>query len=220
MKKSVYLLLLLVCWVCGISEIGTVKAEAEGVGHIVTFAPDNDTSYPDWFKTEVEDGGLVTERPEDPEKAGYKFIGWYHTLDNEDQPIYWNFEKDQVTDNTTLWAAYVKKHIVTFDPDNDTNYSDWFKTEVEDGGLVTERPEDPEKAGYKFIGWYHTLDSEDQPIYWDFEKDRVADNTTLWAAYVKKHIVTFDPDNDTNYSDWFKTEVEDGGLVTERPEDP
>ncbi|MHC5226801.1 InlB B-repeat-containing protein [Enterococcus sp. LJL99] len=219
MKKRI--LVAMLAFFCFFNVVTSISMEAEELEHYtVVFDPDNGTSYPTWFKTEVEDGSLITEKPADPEKAGYKFIGWYHTLDESGNPILWDFNENRVTDNTTLWAAYEQTHTVVFDPDNGTSYPTWFKIEVEDGSLITEKPADPEKVGYKFIGWYHALDESGNPILWDFNENRVTDNTTLWAAYEQTHTVVFDPDNGTSYPTWFKIEVEDGSLITEKPADP
>lgn len=221
MKKSVWIITLAIFCFFGVAT--SIRVDAAEVEYTVAFDPDDGSTYSSWFKTQVEDGGLITETPPDPVKEGYTFLGWYHTLDVNGNPIFWNFSEDPVSDNITLWAAYEQTHTIVFDPDNGTSYPSWFKTQVEDGGLITETPPDPVKEGYEFLGWYRGLDNNDNPIFWNFSEDRVTDNITLWAAYKKLeqvYTVTFDPDDGSSYPSWFKTQVEANGLVTETPADP
>lgn len=42
------------------------------------------------------------------------------------------------------------------------------------------RPEDPTREGYRFVGWYRDIDTQ---IPWDFDKDTVQGNMTLYAKW-------------------------------------
>ena len=150
---------------------------------IVVFDPDDGkTQYQDFYKTTVRKGDKVTDIPEDPQREGYFFKGWYAYLD-DDNPVHWDFEKDVAEENTTLWADWEEGCIVAFDPDDgETQYQDFYKTTVRKGDKVTDIPEDPQREGYSFKGWYAYLDG-DNPVYWDFEKDVAEENTTLWADW-------------------------------------
>ena len=155
---------------------------------LVVFDPDDGISeFGDFYKTTVAEGSTVTDRPDDPQRDGYVFAGWYGYLDAEDNPVLWDFKENAVTENTTLWAAWEKAHLVVFDPDDGiTVYEDFYKTTVGDGRTVTDRPDDPQRDGYTFRGWYGYLDAEDNPVLWDFKENAVTDNTTLWAAWEKE----------------------------------
>lgn len=63
----------------------------------------------------------------------------------------------------------VRVHSITFD-------SDVSKQLVVSGGKAT-KPEDPEKAGYTFGGWYSGTDK------WDFQNGEVKDDLTLTAKW-------------------------------------
>lgn len=66
-------------------------------------------------------------------------------------------------------------------------------TVVKSGKKVVE-PETPEREGYNFIGWF-----EDEMLVkkWDFSKDKVKDNLTLYAGWDK----TSDMEIETNVAD-------------------
>lgn len=83
----------------------------------------------------------------------------------------------------TLWAVWNKAYLVVFDPENGTEYSDWFKATVPEGGKITDKPDNPARDGYVFKGWYSHLDAEGNPVYWNFDQDVVTGNTTLWASW-------------------------------------
>lgn len=67
------------------------------------------------------------------------------------------------------------------------------------GGLVI-KPDDPEKEGYKFAGWYK---EKEYITEWDFETDTVNSDITLYAKWIKalKPAVELIPDTRTNFVD-------------------
>lgn len=155
---------------------------------IVAFDPDDGkTGYNDFYKVTVPKGSTVTNRPENPIRDGYIFKGWYSCLDENDNPVLWDFKSDTVLENTTLWAAWEEACLVVFDPDDGkAGYNDFYKVTVPKGSTVTGQPENPIRDGYIFKGWYSYLDEEDNPVFWDFKSDIVMENTTLWAAWEKE----------------------------------
>ena len=87
-------------------------------------------------------------------------------------------------ENTTLWADWEKGCLVVFDPDDGkTEYNNFYKVTLPINSTVTSQPEAPVRDGYLFNGWYAYLDESGEPVLWDFEKDTVTENTTLWAAW-------------------------------------
>jgi len=150
---------------------------------MVIFDPDDGTQYEDFYKTTVPVGGKITHKPADPTRDGYLFKGWYGYSDENDEPVKWDFANDTVSENTTLWAAWEEACIVAFDPDDGTQYEDFYKTTVPVGGKVSDKPADPTRDGYLFKGWYGYLDENDKPVMWDFENGTVTENMTLWASW-------------------------------------
>ncbi|NYB74982.1 InlB B-repeat-containing protein [Sedimentibacter hydroxybenzoicus DSM 7310] len=204
-----------------VEENTTLWAEWDE-GYIVAYDPDDGrTGYKDFYKTTVQKNDKVTDIPDAPKRDGYFFKGWYAFLDKNGDPVYWDFDRHKVTENTTLWADWEEGCIVVFDPDDgEAQYKDFYKTTVHKGDKVTDIPEDPQRDGYFFKGWYAYLDDEG-PVYWNFEDDVVEENTTLWADWEEGCIVVFDPDDgEAQYKDFYKTTVHKGDKVTDIPEDP
>ena len=98
---------------------------------------------------EVEENATVN-KPADPTREGYDFLGWY--LDGE------AFDFDAaITGDVTLIAKWEKivvtptYYTVTFDYND--GVTDSLEVDVEEGTTVTQ-PEDPAREGYEFLGWY------------------------------------------------------------------
>ena len=50
-------------------------------------------------------------------------------------------------------------------------------------GEKAEEPEEPEREGYDFLGWFTDADSAEQ---WDFEKDTVKGRTVRYAGWLSQ----------------------------------
>lgn len=159
--------------------------QSTSTNFIVAFDPnDGITTYENFYKVDVSNGGLIPSRPSLPKRDGYIFIGWYGFLDDQDEPFFWSFNSDTVSDNITLWAYWEKACLVAFDPDDGiTEYKDFYKAVFPSGSLISSIPDDPKRDGYIFSGWYGYLDENDKPVFWNFDNDTVLHNITLWAAW-------------------------------------
>lgn len=74
----------------------------------------------------------------------------------------------------------IVEHTVSFDTDGGTVISDKVVSE----GEKISRPEDPEKEGYKFGGWYS--DSSCTALF-DFDSV-ISEDTTIYAKWIEKNI--------------------------------
>ena len=189
-KENLISLVVAMVLICGLFSLQAFAVETDDVTVptiTVAFDPDdNATQYQDFHKVMVHVGDLVA-KPADPVRDGYFFQGWYSHFDENDEPVFWDFENNTVTENTTLWAAWEEGCIVAFDPDDGTTtYKDFYKVPVHIGDLITEKPANPVREGYLFKGWYSHFDENDAPVFWDFENGTVEHNTTLWAAWEKQ----------------------------------
>lgn len=157
--------------------------------------------------TAVEDqivklGGRVS-RPRDPVRAGYILAGWYTDSDFTRE---WNFKKDTVQGNMTLYAKWVEgtaapsggswwlwvlggaaaaallvllllgRKQVRFDCGGGSPVS---ACRVRQGQCVP-CPAAPVWQGHVFAGWYRDAACTEP---WDFEQDRVERSMTLYARW-------------------------------------
>lgn len=75
-----------------------------------------------------------------------------------------------------LTITISNKCVIKLDPKNGDEPQEY---EVKYGKKLP-RPENPEKEGYYFAGWYKDIDCIEK---WDFDKDVVDENTTLYAKW-------------------------------------
>ena len=82
--------------------------------------------------------------PEDPQKEGYTFAGWY---DKDDKNV---FDYNSVpSEDITFNAKWLKNGNVVFMSDNKT----YAAFDVKEGDKIPVPEKDPQKFAYKFIGW-------------------------------------------------------------------
>lgn len=153
----------------------------------------------------VEDGAKAT-KPADPTAEDYSFQGWYTTAECSTT---FDFSTP-ITGDTTVYAKWVKKPIVSFN----TNGHGTAPTRqtVELNGKAT-KPADPTAEGYVFRGWYTTAACTTE---FDFNTPITAD-TTLYAKWNETYTVTFNV-GDHGTAPTAQT-VENGGKAT-KPENP
>ena len=115
------------------------------------------------------------DRPADPTKEGYTFIGWYN---GESE---WNFA-DAVTEALTLTAKWTaNRYTITFKPEN--GGEDIVITQ--DYGTAITAPANPTKTGYTFAGWDKTIPAT-----------MPAENITLTARWtVNQYTITLKLEN-------------------------
>ena len=147
----------------GITGDGTVS------GVTVTYLIDG----AEYAKQMLPSAGLAT-RPDDPAaKTGYTFGGW-----NKTDGTAWDYAKDTVTGDITLYAKWIPNtHKLTFDAN---------------GGVVTPKTKDvtygelfgelpvPVREGYIFMGWFDAQGSTQYDATTQLDKD---ENITLYAKW-------------------------------------
>lgn len=101
--------------------------------HTVTFDADGGKDAP---AVQTVTGGKEARQPEEPEKAGYLFEGWYYT-DEEGNEVKWNFGTP-VHENLNLKAKWKKKAEVTTS-----------KEETTTAAKKPEKPKEQKKAREK-----------------------------------------------------------------------
>lgn len=150
------------------------------------FVPDSltvtfDLGYGDdsvYAKTIVEDGKTV-ERPDEPVRSGYDFVGWYTAKTGGEK-----FDFDSaITKDVTLYARWsarsnpqpTPEYTVTF---NSNEGSEVPSQKVLKGECATE-PEAPTKDGFTFEGWFS---DEALTKAYDFDSP-VTSDITLYAKW-------------------------------------
>lgn len=150
--------------------------------------------FVDWNGNELKrqsvNKGESATAPETPERTGYRFVKWDKSFDN-------------VTENVTVTAVYIKQYTVVFkDKDGDV-----LKTEIVDEGASATPPAAPEVEGYTFTGW--------EGNYSAVAQDEIVD-----AKYVENAPVIFT----VKFVDWnedvLKTETVRKGSGATAPADP
>lgn len=119
------------------------------------------------------------DKPDNPEKEKYTFIGWF----NNNKLYDFN---EEVTEDILLEAKYeLLIATIFFDLDGGTG----IKEKEVFVGSILEKPNDPSKFGYRFLYW--TKDNKEYKF-----QDKVIDNMTLKAVYIpiKYVMVSFDTD--------------------------
>ena len=87
------------------------------------------------------------DRPADPTKEGYTFIGWYN---GESE---WDFETPVTADLTLTAKWQVNQYTITFKPENGGQDI----VIKQDYGTAITAPANPTKTGYTFAGWDKTI---------------------------------------------------------------
>ena len=149
----------------------------------VSFDVDNKEYY------EISDvkKGSIIEKPQDPTKEGYTFIGWFIN-DKE-----FNFD-EPITENVKLESKWsINKYKVTIK----TFFGNETEKTVEHNSIIS-KPEDPKKTGYIFAGWY----SEGK--LFDFNtkitKDYVIEAKWTTQVYANYTVEYYLMDKEGNYS--------------------
>lgn len=145
-------------------------------------------------------------KPTDPTDGAYSFQGWYTTAECSTT---FDFSTP-ITGDTTVYAKWVKKPIVSFNT-NGHGAAPASQTVELNGKAV--KPADPTAEGYVFRGWYTTAACTTE---FDFNTPIAAD-TTLYAKWNEIYTVTFNVGRHGTAPT--AQTVENGGKAT-KPENP
>ena len=108
------------------------------------------------------------DRPADPTKEGYTFIGWYN---GESE---WNFETPVTADLTLTAKWQVNQYTITFKPENGGQDI----VIKQDYGTAITAPANPTKTGYTFAGWDKTIPTT-----------MPAENMTITARWTENRVI-------------------------------
>lgn len=155
----------------------------ENNNEIVTYTVKFDSDGGSYVESQVVEKGGYAVLPEAPTKEGYHFRGWTCS-----EGTYYSFKENAVSCDLTLkavWSDAQGYYTVFF---NSCGGSTVEAQKVKEGEKVT-KPSDPVYAGYQFDGWV----KEDEYVSFDFDKETVSKDITLYADWsIKTYKVTFD----------------------------
>lgn len=163
----------------------------------------------------VPNNTILTEPEECPTKDGYELNGWYK---NEACTNKWDFAKDKVTADTTIYAKWDKLYNIKFDLNDrpDTEGDPIKDQKVAEGKTATEPEPKPTWNGHRFDGWYKEKECNDNSKC-DFDTYKIIADTTLYAKWTKLYNVRFDlnggPNTEANKIE--DQEVASGEKATE-----
>jgi uncharacterized repeat protein (TIGR02543 family) len=122
---------------------------------------------------------ILIQKPADPIKANFTFGGWY--TDNESFANEWIFTRSIVSSDTVLYASWLpekQKWTVTFNSNGGSAVPPII--DVVDGAKI-QRPTDPSRSQYSFVGWF--TDNNTFGNAWNFDQNQVTNDTTLYAKW-------------------------------------
>ncbi len=137
-------------------------------------------------RTEVQSvkNGKTAIRPEDPEKEGYEFRGWYS---DEKCTKPYAFEGTPIlNEGLKIYARWVEQshqdeYVIDFDLGYEAIGPEAMLTR---NGKITDMPSDPTREGYTFAGWWISDYEDGAKLTVKYEDGReFKANTTLFAVW-------------------------------------
>ena len=182
------------------------------------------------YETPLKDDNFEPSRPSGlDEDVQYTFGGWYTTSECY---VGSEFEWEKATmpaSNVILYAKWIpQKYTVSFGLGYETSEAA-PETQMVDAKTTAEKPADPVRDGYTFIGWYDTDKSGNQLSETPFNFDtRITKNTHLVAhwttdrtfqlCYKKNGGVGDEPEDNNRYADGSKASILDKGNLSNTDE--
>lgn len=150
------------------------------IDYVVTFTTSGDSF------TQTVTNGKCAEKPADPAKDGYRFIGWY-----ADEAFTAGYDfSSPITANTTVYGRMEKKEIgqkeydVTFVVDGKT-----VKTEKTVNG-VSYGLYTPTAEGKEFLGWWTSDFASAEMLTAKYNGEKLTADTTLYAVWKDSSKIT------------------------------
>ena len=124
--------------------------------------------------------GEVAEKPADPERGKYTFLGWF--VGDTDTEYNW---ESAVTGDITLKAHWQDPWTITFDEDGGSDVADITVKH----NTKAEKPADPTKDNFDFNGWY--IDDTNNPFDWDANVTANYSLKAHWLEVVAKYDIEY-----------------------------
>jgi len=166
-------------------EISGIAVEYS-VWHLILVLPHFSVNYivgEDIYMTQDEVGpATLLERPKDPVKDDYTFVGWFTAETGGEQ---WDFMTDKTGEEPmTLYARFRPSRYTLIYVDEIGETIVELRVNVDDDLPV---PDDRKKEGYSFDGWFTAAEGGRK---WDFAVDKMPEeDLTLHASFSPQSYV-------------------------------
>lgn len=188
-KKFLAVIMLVLASVLGLAAFVACGGGDESVEYTVTF--DANGGVLDGNATvKVKKGSKITGAPA-ATKEDHTFEAWYDAAEDGTRIV---LESYSVTKDVTLYAHYTpvaSENVEITLNANGGKFADNSESKVVTaikGGSVLDA-EDPERSDYRFDGWYTQANGGELV---DIMFDKLHEDMTLYAHWVRQYIVTFD----------------------------
>jgi uncharacterized repeat protein (TIGR02543 family) len=155
-------------------------APGPSTSYTVTFDADWGSSVPE-AKT-VQSGQTVDALPDDPQRVGFEFGGWYTERNGGGTRFTVSIA---VTADITVYAKWTAaSYTVTFNADGGSPIPQPMT--VQSGQSVNSLPTNPQKTNFDFGGWYTAQNGGGSPFTGN---TTVTGNITVYAKWTLKSLV-------------------------------
>lgn len=186
MKKILLGLFLLTLLLTGCKEAETVPVIIVPVPPIeydVNFNANGGT----FIEGTVVESGSSIDKPEDPIKDGYLFLGWSHDLNTEISLFPFIVIRD-ITFNAEWEYLEPVYFDVSFETNGGTSVS---SSSILEGDSIYYPSSVPTKEGYIFGGWYSNIELTDNYSF----PGKVTEDLTFYAMWLNNYIDHLSNDN-------------------------
>ncbi|MBQ2718309.1 MAG: InlB B-repeat-containing protein [Clostridia bacterium] len=160
---------------------------------------------------QYESGDKINISSVIPTRSKYTFTGWKYGNNTYQPGGTFTMPASDVT-FVAQWNA--NNYTITFNAQDGTMSNGKETMEVASDDGMVDRPENPERTGYTFMGWYKTTDKSTYRDEFDFDLDKVSEDITLYALwfnevdqdaildYIEGHVDTTTDNSKVNGEAW------------------
>ena len=139
-------------------------------------------------------------------KEGYKFLGWYQEIDGVVSDEKFSFKGFRIESDIKLVSKWEREsYKITFDSDGGSAVN--FK--IVKGDELVEKPTDPTKDGYNFLGWFEKEGENLKETSFNFEGTLILGDLTLYAKWEIKD--DYDSEFENEMTEYFN-EIDFGSF--------
>ncbi len=184
MKKSKLFIVVAIIILLAFSMIA---CDPDGTGYTISFDTTGGSNIEDIV---IDKDTENFDMPQDPEKEGYLFEGWYLDSDFETEATPENIlaSLDEDSTSITLYANWTEAeptgYTISFDVDGGSEVAD---IEIDSETDDFEMPSDPEKDFWVFDGWYMSTDFDTEATQSNILSALDEENTevTVYAKWME-----------------------------------